>query len=43
MTKCNYIQLDTNAFEPESLYLEELFDLDVLCTEEGIFINIPSE
>jgi len=42
MTKCNYIPLDNN-FELPSLYLDELFDLDVLCTEEGIFINVPSE
>jgi hypothetical protein len=43
MTKCNYIQLDISAIDPESLYLEELFDLDIICTEEGIFINDPTD
>jgi hypothetical protein len=40
MPKCNYIPLDLTSELP-SLYLDELFDLDVLCTEEGIFINNP--
>ncbi len=43
MTSCNYHLLDTFRFEPLSPYLDELFDLDLLCTEEGIFINIPIE
>ena len=36
MTQCNYIPLESDLPSP---YLDELFDLDVLCTEEGIFIN----
>jgi hypothetical protein len=43
MTRCNYTLLDTAHLDPESPYLDELFDLDILCTEEGIYINIPSE
>jgi hypothetical protein len=39
MSTCNYIPLETAFSELPSLYLDELFDLDVLCTEEGIFIN----
>jgi hypothetical protein len=44
MTRCNYshyIGLDTDCLNPFQPYLDELFDLDLLCTEEGIFINIP--
>ena len=36
MAQCNYIPLEC---ELPSLYLDEIFDLDVLCTEEGILIN----
>ena len=43
MTRCNYIALDTAQLDPMSPYLDELFDLDILCTEEGIFINVPSQ
>jgi hypothetical protein len=43
MTLCNYIALDTAHIDPLSLYLDDLFDLDILCTEEGIFINVSSE
>ena len=43
MTHCNYIALDTADLDPLHPYLDELFDLDLLCTEEGIFINVPSE
>jgi hypothetical protein len=43
MTRCNYIALNTNDLDPFHPYLEELFDLDVLCTEEGIFINTPEQ
>jgi hypothetical protein len=43
MTRCNYVALNTSHLDPDSLYLDELFDLDILCTEEGIFINIPDE
>jgi hypothetical protein len=41
MAPCNYIPLDDAEFP--SLYLDELFDLDVPCTEEGILINAPAE
>ena len=41
MAPCNYIPLQTDHSELPSLYLDELFDLDILCTEEGIFINSP--
>jgi hypothetical protein len=43
MAHCNYIALDTAHIDPLSPYLDELFDLDILCTEEGIFINLSSE
>ena len=39
MTQCNYIQLDLADMDPLTPYLDELFDLDILCTEEGILIN----
>jgi hypothetical protein len=39
MAPCNYIPLDTAHFGAPRLYLDDLFDLDILCTEEGIFIN----
>jgi hypothetical protein len=39
MAPCNYIPLQVDYSELPSLYLDELFDLDVFCTEEGIFIN----
>jgi hypothetical protein len=42
MTRCNYIALDTDL-DPLSPYLDELFDLDILCTEEGILINIDED
>lgn len=43
MTQCNYIPLQTTTDDLPSIYLDELFDLDVLCTEEGIFINVQPE
>jgi hypothetical protein len=43
MAPCNYIPLETKHSELPSLYLDELFDLDVICTEEGIFINSSTE
>lgn len=43
MAPCNYIPLETTHSELPSLYLDELFDLDVICTEEGIFINSSTE
>ena len=36
MTRCNYIAFNPANLEPLSPYLDELFDLDVLCNEEGI-------
>jgi hypothetical protein len=41
MAPCNYIPLEIDRSELPSLYLDELFDLDVLYMEEGIFINSP--
>ena len=41
MTPCNYVPYDTSHIDPLSPYIEDLFDLDILCTEEGIFINLP--
>lgn len=43
MTTCNYVPLDTALNDLPSLYLDNLFDLDILCTEEGIFINVSTE
>jgi len=43
MTRCNYVALDTRHIDPTSAYLDELFDLDILCTEEGIFINVAGD
>ena len=43
MSRCNYIALDTDRLDPLSPYLDELFDLDILCTEEGIFINVAED
>jgi hypothetical protein len=43
MTLCNYIALDAAHIDPLSPYFEDLFDLDILCTEEGIFINVSPE
>ena len=43
MTRCNYIALDIAHLDPQSFYLDDLLDLDVLCTEEGIFINTPTQ
>jgi hypothetical protein len=43
MTRCNYIPFQTDSIDPLSPDFDELFDLDILCAEEGIFINIPEE
>jgi hypothetical protein len=43
MAPCNYIPFETATLDPSNPYLDELFDLDILCTEEGIFINVPQE
>jgi len=40
MTQCNYVPLNIDY---PVLDHDELFDLDVLCTEEGIFINTPMD
>ena len=42
MSPCNYIPLETANIDCSSSYLDEFLDLDILCTEEGIFINVPS-
>ena len=41
MSPCNYIPFETATLDPLSFYLDDLFDLDILSTEEGIFINVP--
>jgi hypothetical protein len=43
MTRCNYIALDTANIDPLSPFFDDLFDLDILCTEEGIFINVAPQ
>ena len=43
MTPCNYIPFETATIDPISPYLDDLFDLDILCTEEGIFINVQEQ
>ena len=42
MSPCNYIPLDTARIDPLSPYLDDLLDLDILWTEEGIFINVAT-
>jgi len=43
MSPCNYIPFETATLDPESPYFDDLLDLDVLITEEGILINVPDE
>jgi hypothetical protein len=43
MTRCNYIAFDTTRIDPLSPYFDDLFDLDILCAEEGLFINVSPE
>jgi hypothetical protein len=43
MAPCNYIPFETATIDPTSPYLDDLFDLDILCTEEGIFINVQEQ
>jgi hypothetical protein len=43
MTRCNYIPLDTANLDAWHPLFDELLDLDVLATEEGIFINVPEQ
>ena len=40
MKSFNYVPFETATSDNLHPYLDELLDLDVLCTEEGIFINI---
>jgi len=42
MSPCNYIPFEADI-DCSSPYFDDLLDLDVLCTEEGIFINVPTE
>ena len=39
MNRCNYIALDASDYP----FFDDLLDLDILCTEEGIIINLPEE
>jgi len=43
MAPCNYLPLDAHYLDDSFPYFDDLLDLDVLCTEEGIFINVPTE
>ena len=43
MTRSNYIPQSTDLLDPLHPNLDELFDLDILCTEEGIFINVDED
>jgi hypothetical protein len=43
MTRCNYVPFLSDLPDLPRHDFDELFDLDLLCTEEGIFINVPEE
>jgi hypothetical protein len=43
MTNCNYVPFEIDILALEHMSFDELFDLDLLCTEEGIYINILEE
>jgi hypothetical protein len=43
MSPCNYIPFETATLDPMSPCFDDLSDLDVLITEEGILINVPNE
>jgi hypothetical protein len=43
MKPCNYIPLETATLDPLDWFFDDLLDLDILCTEEGIFINVPHQ
>lgn len=43
MSICNYIPFETATLDPASPYFDDLLDLDVLITEEGILINVSDE
>lgn len=41
MKVCNYLPLETATLDMTHPLVDDLLDLDVLATEEGIFINLP--
>lgn len=43
MTACNYLPFNAATLDRDSPLYQDLFDLDILSTEDGIFINIPTE
>jgi hypothetical protein len=43
MKTCNYVPLETPYLDTYHPISEDLLDLDVLCTEEGIFVNVPEK
>jgi hypothetical protein len=43
MNPCNYIPFEAANIDPSDAAFDDLFDLDILCTEEGIFINIANQ
>ena len=40
MASCNYIPLNTADIDSLNLYLNDPIDIDIVCIEEGIFINV---
>ena len=42
MHPCNYVPFQTAFIDPSDAAFNDLFDLDILCTDEGIFINIAN-
>jgi hypothetical protein len=43
MNPCHYIPFETATLDPSHPLYDDLLDLDMLCTEEGIFINVPTQ
>jgi hypothetical protein len=43
MSPSNYIPFETATLDPASPWLDDVLDLDVLLTEEGILINVSPE
>lgn len=43
MNPCNYVPFDTANLDFADAAFDDLFDLDILCTEEGIFINLDNQ
>lgn len=43
MNSCNYVPFLTDPIDPLGPDFDDIFDLDILCTEEGILINLPEE